>query len=347
MVTLSLFAICHGTFMSSSTYASASFSNQRTAQDVQALPMIINTRPVERAAPLTQYLRAAGRYVVEMPMLSLQSRPTTAQDLTLMRQWLAGDYKALVIVSPTAAASGVAVWQTLARQAANTDSNHQQSAGTEHAPSHLIAVGEATAAVLHAHKPDTASYQVLQPKVANNEGMLAMPEIDSLQAGDKLLVWRGLGGRRLLVDTLQARGVQIDSIAWYERTLPIDAMAQYEQWLSEFLAQELVANGTIATTTAANTTHRTKPIVVISSGTAFEHWASIVTAAAKKDSNTKPEHKISAMPSLQLTDFMYVVLGERLANIVAEQQLSYWRVEDLAPETIFAAINAKPYYSSI
>ena len=42
----------------------------------------------------------------------------------------------------------------------------------------------------------------------------------------------------------------------------------------------------------------------------------------------------------KLSDFAYVVLGERLANLVAEQGLSYWRVEDLAPQTILAAINA-------
>jgi uroporphyrinogen-III synthase len=49
----------------------------------------------------------------------------------------------------------------------------------------------------------------------------------------------------------------------------------------------------------------------------------------------KPTH-----PALQLTDFAYVVLGERLANMVARQQLSYWRVEDLAPTTILAAIHS-------
>ncbi|MGO1757752.1 MAG: uroporphyrinogen-III synthase, partial [Psychrobacter sp.] len=78
--------------------------------------VVINTRPVERSTPLTDYLEAAGLSVVEIPMLALQSRPTTSDDMTLMRQWLEGDYKALVIVSPTAAASGLAVWQALERE---------------------------------------------------------------------------------------------------------------------------------------------------------------------------------------------------------------------------------------
>ncbi|MBB3106558.1 uroporphyrinogen-III synthase [Psychrobacter luti] len=300
--------------------------------------VVINTRPVERAAPLTQHLQAAGMSVIDMPMLTLESRATTEQDMGLMRQWFAGDYQALVIVSPTAAASGLAVWQALEneRQAQKSERNvseHKESdLKNVKAPSHLIAVGEATAAVLNDCKLDIASYQVLQPLIANNEGMLAMPEIESLQAGDKLLVWRGLGGRRLLVDTLQARGVHIDSIAWYERIMPAGAMAQYEQWHAQFLTQQSLQQ----TTSVA----QPKPIVIVSSGTAFEHWEAIVKAVAAKVVESKSSMDKPAHPELQLTDFAYVVLGERLANMVARQQLSYRRVEDLAPATILAAIRS-------
>ena len=298
--------------------------------------VVINTRPIERAAPLTQHLQAAGMTVVDMPMLTLESRATTAQDMGLMRQWFAGDYQALVIVSPTAAASGLAVWQALEdeRQAQKSCENASAQKEAElkalKAPSYLIAVGEATAAVLNDAKLDASSYQVLQPLIANNEGMLAMPEIESLQAGDKLLVWRGLGGRRLLVDTLQARGVHIDSIAWYERKMPSDAMAQYEEWQTQFLAQPSLQQ----TTSVA----QPKPIVIVSSGTAFEHWEVIVNAFAVKLS--KSDRSKAVRSPLKLNDFAYVVLGERLANMVARQQLSYWRVEDLAPATILAAIRS-------
>ncbi|KAA0913490.1 uroporphyrinogen-III synthase [Psychrobacter sp. ANT_WB68] len=300
--------------------------------------VVINTRPVERAAPLTQHLQAAGMSVIDIPMLTLESRATTEQDMGLMRQWFAGDYQALVIVSPTAAASGLAVWQVLenehqAQKSERNVSEHKESELKDvKAPSHLIAVGEATAAVLKDCKLDAASYQVLQPLIANNEGMLAMHEIESLQAGDKLLVWRGLGGRRLLVDTLQARGVHIDSIAWYERIMPADAMAQYEQWHAQFLTQHSLQQ----TTSVA----KSKPIVIVSSGTAFEHWKTIVKEVAAKVVEAKSSMDKPAHPALQLTDFAYVVLGERLANMVARQQLSYWRVEDLAPATILAAIRS-------
>ena len=319
--------------MSSSIHAQSVHKDQATDTHPVLSQIVINTRPVERSAPLTQHLQAAGLSVVEMPMLALQSCPTTDNDLILMQQWRAGAYKALVIVSPTAAAAGLAVWQRLEHENQVRDDENNQIDASLKAPSHIIAVGEATAAVLNNVPIDELEYQVRQPEVANNEGMLAMPEIESLQAGDKLLVWRGLGGRRLLVDALQARGVHVDSIAWYERKMPIAASTQYQQWRQGFLAS--CSKQDIALL------EQPKPIVVVSSGAAFEHWEAVVSAVAEKGLEPTANRRTTVLPSLELADFSYVVLGERLANMVAEQQLHYWRVEDLAPETILAAIRSK------
>lgn len=326
----------------------SSFQSDQLLDNVDLRQVVINTRPIERAAPLTDHLQAAGLTVIDMPMLALEPRKVSETDMTLMRQWLAGDYKALVIVSPTAAASGLAVWQQLNNEAeCNTalayvdpepkndkfsdfESRISSESAIIDAPSHLIAVGDATAAVLNAAKTAQTTYQVLQPLVANNEGMLAMAEIDSLQENDKLLIWRGLGGRRLLVDTLSARGVQIDSIAWYERVMPNAALAQYQEWLRQCITPAHTDNKTLVDIP--------KPIVIISSGTAFEHWMSVVNQGSSIYSGLQTSLDQWSLPKLD--DFAYVVLGERLANMVAEQQLSYWRVEDLAPATILAAIKS-------
>ncbi|MGP5100912.1 uroporphyrinogen-III synthase [Psychrobacter celer] len=366
--------------MSSTSSHSKPTARHKSAASSAPTRVVINTRPVERAAPLTQYLQAAGLSVVEIPMLTLQPRPITNAEMALMRQWFAGDYQALVIVSPTAAAAGLAVWQALARERhaqhseTNGDNQNDESQKTTElqtlsAPSHLIAVGEATAAVLNEAKIKAASYHVLQPRVANNEGMLAMPEIDSLQAGDKLLVWRGLGGRRLLVNTLQARGVHIDSIAWYERIMPHEACRQYNQWLQQFATAASLPSSPSSTLASASAPEpaepaapstaqhpqsipkQSKPVVIISSATAFEHWRQVVsqgTRQATDETSAKDTAKqpladstgADGLPKLKLSDFAYVVLGERLANMVADEQLSYWRVEDLAPATILAAISA-------
>ena len=340
MIQSILQAFCRGTSMSStSTKARSTHTNQSTDGSVPKI--VINTRPIARAAPLTNHLQAVGFTVVEIPMLTLQPRPTTDDDLALMRAWLAGEYKALVIISPTAATSGLNVWQSLVHSEHDDSGDAQPDNKPENiasaalvAPSQIIAVGQATAAALTQANIDAVNYQVRQPEVANNEGMLAMPEIERLQAGDKLLIWRGLGGRRLLVDTLQARGVHIDSIAWYERSMPTEAMTQYQQWQQDFHSYHKIAD------TAK------KPIVVVSSGAAFEHWTSIVKGAREKMSEPKRSNDTmsDARDDLPLTlaDFSYVVLGERLANMVAAQRLSYWRVEDLAPDTILSAITSNP-----
>lgn len=171
---------------------------------------------------------------------------------------------------------------------------------------------------------------MLQPAIANNEGMLAMPEIAGLQAGDKLLVWRGLGGRRLLVDTLQARGVIIDSIAWYKRTMPVNAIADYLQWWRQCSLPKLLSQPAL------------RPIVIISSGSAFENWQQVVAQAVSqilKSTSYNPTLANSDIP--RLADFVYVVLGGRLANLLAQQQLDYLQVENLLPATILAAIYSK------
>lgn len=282
------------------------------------LPLVINTRPTERAAPLTKHLQAIGFEVAELPMLTLQMRQVVDADIDIMRQWLAGHYQALVVVSPTAAQSGLAVWQALIgeQQSQSVEQREAVEVSYKEPPSTIVAVGDATAAVLQA-----ADIPVLQPLIANNEGMLAMPEISRLKAGDSLLVWRGLGGRRLLVDTLRARGVHIESIAWYERMMPDSASRDYKQWLKSYLQQPSSVN------------KYPKPIVIISSGTAFEHWMTVVQQA-------QIENKVAFEPAgLKLDDFSYVVLGVRLAEMVAAQQLAYWQVEDLAPATIATAIS--------
>lgn len=262
--------------------------------------LVINTRPVERAAPLSDLLTASGIDVVELPLLTLALKQTPREDLTLMTSWLQGEFQALVIVSPTAAESGLAAWQLLIDEGLATTLNQP--------PSHLIAVGSATAKVLH-EATLTRNFNILQPIIANNEGMLAMPEIEALRACDRLLVWRGLGGRRLLVDTLSARGVGIDSIAWYERLMPVGAAQQFQSWQEAYFP----------------TPDSPRPVVIVSSGAAFENWEQLICNSA-------------AASRFGLNDFIYVVLGERLAGIVAEKGLNFIRVEDLAPSTILAAI---------
>lgn len=270
--------------------------------------VVLNTRPAERAAPLNAALERAGYSAVSLPLLALRPRRISAHDSLLMKRWRQGAYRAVVVVSPTAATLGLDYWHRL------DEANDSEQDLNSDQPSAFIAVGDATARVLV-----DRGVEVLQPQQANNEGMLEMPLIASLNVGDGVLMWRGLGGRRLLVETLRQRGVEVDSIAWYERIHPDDTLGLYQQWLDGYLKVRPLSSWS------------PPPIVIISSGASFEHWQHLLAATSSQDI-------ASGVTMPQLQDFHYVVLGERLASFLQDRQLRYVQVEDLDPETILVAI---------
>jgi len=264
----------------------ATYDNKHTA------PILINTRPDERAGALSDYLTARGIEVVALPMLALTPCTIGDDERAYMQAWLAGAYDALVVISPTAADYGLAALKALPSI---------QNRRT------IIAVGQRTLTVLKQDARLNAS-KLTMPEVSSNEGLIAMPELAGLQAGARVLIWRGHGGRRLLADDLQARGVQVDSIAWYARTLPVEAASQYRAWH-------------IAHTNRAQETGMTdKPWVLISSGAAFNHWTQVVDQP--------------------LTDFRYLVLGVRLQALLQAQQLSCVLVHELTPEHIYQTLQS-------
>ena len=67
--------------------------------------LLINTRPSERAAGLTQQLQAAQISVLELPLLELHAQPYSDELLRLYRQL--DQAKIIVVVSPTAAQIGM------------------------------------------------------------------------------------------------------------------------------------------------------------------------------------------------------------------------------------------------
>ena len=290
--------------------------------------IVINTRPIERAAPLSAALAASNHSVVELPLLTLQPRQASHHDELLMQQWLRGEYAVTVVVSPTAAAMAIAYWQQAQPQIDLGVKVTDRGIGAILQPSHIIAVGDATAAVLRQH-----GLRVEQPLIANNEGMLQMPLIAELEASDQVLMWRGLGGRRLLVDTLRERGIQVDSIAWYERVWPPASALLYQQWLTNYWSIQQAMPAHMAAQA---------PIVIISSGAAFAYWQRLVkTTTAIVIEQTEHLANNETNFALKLADFDYIVLGDRLAGILHEHQLSYYQVESLDPATIVAAVNQR------
>lgn len=195
-------------------------------------PILINTRPSHRAGAIGQL---SDLCVLDLPLLTICDLPIGTAEQQMMLDWQAGHYQLLIITSVEAARRALLFLK-------NTDLSTLPTTP-------IIAVGDATADVL-----TQAGLTATTPAIANNEGMLAMPVVRSLQAKDKVLIWRGIGGRRLMHDTLVKKGVMVDACEWYKRDRPDDLTANFAK-----LQPKL--DGT--------------PFVLISSQMALEHWQTL------------------------------------------------------------------------
>lgn len=253
--------------------------------------IFINTRPTSRSLLLTQAMQDKGMTVLEMPLLELAPIDISEREQQYQQQFCQQQdyYQALVVVSPTAARMGLA------------------ACPKGFIPScAVIAVGHATADILRAE-----GWQVQCPEEYSNEGMIKMSSLNSLGVGDHILVWRGRGGRRVLVNFLQDNGVGVHAIAWYQRRCPIDAPAKFEQ-----LQQQL-------TTLVSNQ----RPIALVSSGEAFTNWRLLFAEAEGEKGN-----------GLQLADFNYLTFGKRLTQTLDELQLDCIRIDNLDVEEVWRGI---------
>ncbi|WP_434352820.1 uroporphyrinogen-III synthase [Psychrobacter sp. HD31] len=257
------------------------------------MPTFINTRPQQRALPLSDALTNAGLTVVDLPLLEMIAIEPNKDDKQKLQAIAQSTYDVLVVVSPTAANLGMR----------SIKSNQVLSSQT------VVAVGDATAQALAANGVEAITPQSLSSthhpvtglnNLNNNEGMLKLPCIQQLSSGSRVMVWRGQGGRRLLIDSLQERGVLVDVIELYKRQLPEQTFLAYKNWAAKKRAVE------------------DSPIVLISSNEAFNNWHLVVACNRH----------------YQLNDFIYLVLGSRLANIVQQKKLLFKQIESLNPAHI-------------
>lgn len=89
----------------------------------------------------------------------------------------------------------------------------------------FYAIGEATAEALEKRGAEP----LVDGGAMNSEALLALPQLQT-PAGQRVLIFRGCGGRSLLGDTLRARGAHLAYCEVYLRQLPpaaCDQLAQY------------------------------------------------------------------------------------------------------------------------
>jgi hydroxymethylbilane synthase len=161
--------------------------------------VVVVTRPAGQGENLAQHVRAAGGTAFLFPALAIEPVAPPAHTVALLCDQRRFDWA--VFVSANAVAHGLphllggAAWPQGLRAAA---------------------VGASTAAALRAR----GVVEVLSPASGgDSESLLALPAMQQV-SGQRVLVFRGAGGRELLADTLRARGAQVEYVECYRRVRP-------------------------------------------------------------------------------------------------------------------------------
>jgi uroporphyrinogen-III synthase len=157
---------------------------------------VLITRPARQAAGFAQKIAAIGGSPVVFPAIVILP-PHDPAPLARVHAELA-PYDIAVFVSANAVEYGA------------TDRTRWPSKLVAFAP------GPGTADVLASIGIDNVR---IPATTFDSEGLLALPELSDV-AGRRVIVFRGEGGRELLVDTLRERGARVDTVACYRRAAP-------------------------------------------------------------------------------------------------------------------------------
>lgn len=157
---------------------------------------IVITRPAHQAARLAELIREQGGNPILFPVIEIRDIDDTAALDDVIRHL--DDFDLAVFISPNAAVKGWAAIQS--RRAV---------------PAQLViaAIGRASAREL---RRLGAAAVIAPSEGSDSESLLAMPELQAV-AGKRVVIFRGVGGREVLRETLEARGARVEYAQCYRR----------------------------------------------------------------------------------------------------------------------------------
>lgn len=175
------------------------------------LPVLI-TRPAQQADSLCNALGDLDCQVIRFPMLEIHPVDETP---ALRKMFLDIDhYSSVIAISRNAAECGVQYVDNFWPQ---------YPVGLN-----WLAVGPVTANVL-----SVAGFEYQMPEQRfDSEGLLELACLQNIEE-QKILIWRGVGGRETLAKTLRARGAQVDYAELYQRLVPQYNQQQWQNALAE------------------------------------------------------------------------------------------------------------------
>lgn len=181
---------------------------------------VLVTRPAGQSAALVQAIGNAGGVAVELPLLEIVPLgPSDRAERALCAGTLATleDFSIAIFASTNAVRALNAELLTAGRRLPAT--------------LRCLAVGAATARCLNEAGVACAAGAASM----DSEELLARPELAAVR-GERIVIFRGVGGRELLASELRARGADVVCCALYRRRPPSLAAGQ----LREFLVRERI-----------------------------------------------------------------------------------------------------------
>ena len=161
--------------------------------------LVVITRPAHQADALCELIRASGGTTLRFPVLDITD-PANPPDPAEVQALLA-DASLAIFISPNAVDYGMKVIES--------------SGGL---PAHIkvAAIGQGTAKKLAQHGRQA---NIFPSKRFDSEALLAMEEL-TFVADQRIVIFRGEGGREHLADILRQRGADVDYVECYKRVQP-------------------------------------------------------------------------------------------------------------------------------
>jgi uroporphyrinogen-III synthase len=197
-----------------------------SVDDLRGLHIVV-TRPREQAEPWAERLRILGAETTVISLLEIVPVSEETQIRAIKNRILDFDvYRKAIFVSQNAVEHGFEWLENYWPQLPIGVS--------------FFAVGETTAKQLQARGAPVTDLAQTQAGAMTSETLLQSPALQSV-AGEKIVIFRGVGGRPQIGEVLSARGAQVDYCELYERLLPPESQSQFTQLLSDNMQPLVIA----------------------------------------------------------------------------------------------------------
>lgn len=180
---------------------------------------VIITRPATQARPWAGQLEAQGFQTTHLCLLEIRPLTEPEQERAIQNRVMDFDlYHKAIFVSQNAVHYAMEwldrYWPQL-------------PLGVE-----FYAVGATTAQMLRDYGVQVEDLAQTETGSMTSESLLQASGLQSV-AEERIIIFRGQGGRGHMGEVLQARGARVDYCELYERCLPVDALTQWQTLLQD------------------------------------------------------------------------------------------------------------------